>query len=416
MPLVLNPDSTVSGVYQGQDQPISIGEVPFDFGPHKIGFIQIDDSIVMQAYFDPSLSRKVTQHSDFYSNITYIQVGQFNINGTPMPVNLHNDTPPYPVMDEYLLYSHIPESSWVDICKYTCEQEVVKTPFYPLWILQNNNNFDITNLFKYPQRYGGFTRYTDKPFVEGDNLCSYMRSQVDLRLLDIPSFIPDYYENLDISGLVTSYVFPDQLPNNPGIGFPYGLDIIGIINYLVGQNVLPPLLPSLGLHMYPSRNNRYFVSYNTAFIRLNKSVTEQVNIVIYLNGDGKYYLSYMDYNVDVQYEMDKQQGLNTIPDLYALNVNIGTKIGHQFNFNMHPFNISYRFITYACAAVKTNEEQIHIKLLEGFWWQPGRMWPNGQPDILTFNGPGVTNQSDEQIFKRTVSKFLNDSGINVNWY
>ena len=118
MPLVLNPDNTVTGVYEGQDAPLRIGNIPFVVGPHVIGFTQIDDSISMQAFFDPSISQKVRSSTEKFNHITYIQVGQFYINGTPLPVSIHNNAPPYPIPNNTPPPdSHLPFSSWVDICK-----------------------------------------------------------------------------------------------------------------------------------------------------------------------------------------------------------------------------------------------------------------------------------------------------------
>jgi hypothetical protein len=414
--IILNPDSTVTGVYQGQVQAINIGNIPFDLGAHKIGLTQNNDALTMQAYFDPTLSHKIGQASDFYSRITYIQTGQFLINGTPMPVTLHNNTPPYPVADDPIPYSYIPESSWVDICKYSSEQELVVRPYYPLWIYQNDAGFDHTILFKYPQRYGGFTRHNGQPFAQGDSLCSFLNSQVDLRLLDIPSMIPDYHENMDLDNLVAVYQFPDELPGRPGVSFPYGLDTSGLVNYLIGQRALTPPAPAATFTYYISNNNRYFISYNTVFLRSNVAIADQVNAVIYQNHGGKYILSRLDFNVNELYEQDKQQGINAVPDLYSLNENIYSTIGCRFNFNNNVFHFSYKFTTYACAVQKINNQQINIQLLEGFWWRAGRLWSGNQQGIVAFDGPAGAGRDDEQILKRAVNKFFKSLNINVTWY
>jgi hypothetical protein len=417
MPLILYVDNTVTGVYQGQnDQRLKIGNVSFNLDPHIIGATQIKDSVVIEAYFDPSSSPMVRQKlSEPYTHITYIQVGQFYINGIPLPVSLHNDAPPYPVNDQYSRYSHIPFSSWVDICEFSSDGDPINRPYYPLWLYQNDGHFEHSKLFKYPQRYGGFTRYDGQPFSNGDNLCAYMRRHVDLSFMDIPSYIPDYFENMDLSGLVPVFIFPDDLPGKPGVSFPYGLDPYGIVNYLIGINELPPQSPVPGFSFYLTKNNRYYISYNTNFIRGSKSITNSINIVIFQNSDGKYVFSYLDYSPKELYEQDKQLGLNTFPNLYSLNQNINSTIGHQFNLVENNFNFSYKFITYACSIKRINNNQIEITLFEGFWWWPGRMWLNGQSGVLAMNGPSATIQSDEQIFKKTVNDFFQTANINITW-
>jgi len=416
MPLVLNANNTVTGVFEGQGEPLEIGNVSFDLGPHKIGFTQIDDSVTMQAFFDPSLSQKNGHPSENYNCVTYIQVGQFHINGTSLPVSIHNNTPPYPVNDEYSYYSHKPKSSWVDICKFSSNENPVTIPYYPLWIWQNDAGFDHNKLFKYPQRYGGFTRYDGQPFSGGDNLCAYMKSHVDLRFIDIPCFIPDYFENLDISGLITIFQFPDELPQNPGVGFPYGLDLVGILNELVRLNILPPPSPNPGLHFFSSKNNR-FITYYTNFLRENASIPAPINIVIFPNSEGKYVVAYLDYSPYELYEQDKQLGLNTFPNLEEINFKIRNTIGHEFRLQEVSFNFSYKYITYACAIKEINDQEVHIKLFEGFWWWPGRIWSQGhQPGVVAMDGPTSANYDDMQVFKNTINNFFQTLNINVNWF
>lgn len=368
----------------------------------------------MQAFFDPSKS-VYRSPDEAYNCITYIQVGQFHINFVPLPVRIHNDTSPYPVDDQSFLDDQMRISSWVDICKFSSNENRVSRPYYPLWIWQNDADFDLYKLFKYPQHYGGFTRYNGQSFSQGDNLCSYMKSHVDLRFLDIPSYIPNYFENIDLSGLIPIYQFPDELPQKPGIPFPYGLDPVNLIEELVKFKQLPSPSSNPQLHFFISRNNRYFITYNTNFIRKSTSIPEPIYVVIFPNSEGKYLIAYLPYSPYEIYEQDKQSGLGAFPDFEGINDKISIETGFKLNLQGNIFNFSYKYITYACAIKETSSNQISIKLFEGFTWWPGRQWIKGNGGFVVLNGPKSADHSDAQVFKLTINNFFRTSNITVNW-
>ena len=126
-------------------------------------------------------------------------------------------------------------------------------------------------------------------------------------------------------------------------------------------------------------------------------------------------MAYLDYNPDELYEQGIQLGLNTFPNLQGINVNIRNAIGYEFRLQEDSFNFSYKYITYACAVKEINDQAVYIKLFEGFWWWPGRMWSQDQAWVVAMNGPTSANYDDTQVFKNTINKFFQTFNITVTW-
>ncbi len=441
-------NNAVLGVYQGQTKPLKMGDVAFDLGPHKIGWTLVDDSATVQAFYDPSLSECVQRglaRGNVYQDITYLQVGRFGINGAPLDVTQHDESAPYPLdtpASEPNRKRTRTENAlvpwWVDICKFDANNALLGQPYYPYWILQNNANFSIGNLHKYPYRYGGLTRYGGNWVRNnGDLLCATMNKLVDLSPHDLPYWIPKYFEEkiqLDDLVVVIDSTAPEWLAE-----WATTKDITKLLNALVQAQKIPAPIaitnrkkrevitseiaddfrttdtaPAYKLMF--TTNGRYFVSYRSSFHRGPRMRNFDVNIAIFYKTD-RWVLVYLDMD---PFEIARQDAPYIgIPDIQTLRIRTGqpprakkrkgVQRGLALDLDNNKVTLSYKFITYACAKEETSGG-VNIALFDGFIWQVEKRYDN-LPDptfeLKVVDPRVVMPWSDEEFFlKEAVERFF----------
>ena len=213
---------TVTGVYEGQGtNAIPIGTQAWTAGggtnPLVIGFSSVDEaSANIKVFFDPSLSPLA--RDDAWDQIGFIQTGEFQVQGVPLSVSLHDNSSPYPVYNKKRSSSPIPYFvKWINTPKsYNTPPQKTPFPDYPLWELTNKPTLNPTDLYSYPQQFGGYTRYNPQGIQgrkQGENLCAFMNLDLDLSLIDLPfdSVNRTYFNTLDFNDLESQVEIPDTV-------------------------------------------------------------------------------------------------------------------------------------------------------------------------------------------------------------
>uniref|UniRef100_F4CAE6 Uncharacterized protein n=1 Tax=Sphingobacterium sp. (strain 21) TaxID=743722 RepID=F4CAE6_SPHS2 len=402
-----NGYKVVTGVYEGQGtSAIRIGQTAQTFGgssnPLVVGFTRLDDlTYTIKAFFDPSLSPLARDQA--YDQICFIQVSDFLINGLQTPFQLKDPTSPFLFTNQFNSQSHAPEFlKWVNIPReFDNPPKNLWFPEYPLWALQDDPQLTLPQLYKYPQLYGGYTRYNPTGITRkgNDNLCAFMNLETSLSYQGLPVDFNNltYFNTLDLStlkGKTIPAIVPFQAPY--------------ILNYLAITGIVP-----LGAEIEKVQivnGQTYLLVKYAAFAQLgNRSVRSIVYLAVWNDGQTTYYAVLDD---DLQEEWREQQLIYGRPDLNGLNDELRSLYRYYItNLSLNTFRLSLRYDTYACATTyNTDTKRYELKVFEGFrivltkqysYTVPGReQW------IETTVHPETLSDIDRQQFLQTVQAFI----------
>ncbi|MFC4871914.1 hypothetical protein [Negadavirga shengliensis] len=365
---------TVTGVYQGQgDNAINIGSQAWTFGgndkPLVIGAsTPFDSSVNIKAFFDPSLSPLAKGGQ--WTQIGFIQTGEFRIQGVPTTVRIHDNSTPYPVYNKVNKYSRMPLfMKWVN-APGNYNNPPQKTPFpdFPLWELTNQPKLDMHKLFKFPQQFGGYTVYGPDGVPggrkAGDNLCAYLNLDLDLSLMDLPfdSEGRTYFDTIDFEDLEAQVNIPSEIQFKAGY----------LMNYLACSGIVP-----LGSQIQRKQNLRgqtyFLLGYRNEFKRKSNTLKTITYAIIWQDESGTHF-TFLD--EDLLEEWREDEKANGRPNLKELNNILFKNYKYSIDgMNLENFRISYRFYTYACAITLDTETNTYgLELFEGFGMEVTRQY------------------------------------------
>lgn len=402
-----NGYKVVTGVYEGQGtSAIRIGQTAQTFGgstnPIVVGFTQLDDlTYTIKAFFDPSLSPLAQDQA--YDQICFIQVSDFLINGLPTPYQLKDPASPFLFTDQFNPQSNAPELlKWVNIPKqFDNPPKNLWFPEYPLWALQDDPQLALPQLYKYPQLYGGYTRYNPAGNTRkgNDNLCAFMTLETALSYQGLPVDFNNltYFNTLDLStlnGTAIPAIVPFQAPF--------------IKAYLADQGIIPNNAEIKSTQTI--KGISYFlISYKSFAEKANRSIRSDVYLAVWNDGQTTYYAVLDD---DLQEEWQEAQLIYGRPDLNALNDELSSRYGYYIkNLSIEKFRLSLRYDTYACATIYNADTKLyHLKVFDGFRVVLTKQYSyiisgNEQWLDTTFHTEPLSN-TDRQQFLQTVEAFL----------
>jgi len=424
MPIVLN-NNKLSGVFPGQSEPIEFGNQVGVIGPNYIGLYSGDDSATINAYFDPSISQVVRvvleKMGGTIFEIAYVQVGQFFINGTPLPFRVHQKSASYPFTKDL----HDPNRhpySWVDICWYDGNDGIQQSPYYPNWHLQDEPGYSDNLLFKYPQDFGSKTKF---PFLNpepDDCLCAFMSSEIDLG------------NNSIAGGSVMKELAktPSQQFNYLNTNIPLALwntlDLRTLINQIttINNRVAPPIAAiSNPVKIDSQDGSRRYIEYTSEVRIRQQSVTSRQTLMLF---DSPQYpgtiacaqisefLEHLNQEVNegkIDFEeLQKVIKLETDRDVAA--ESRSKKLRTSMKLDVNAITIAYRFIVYPCTIVVQNNIRF-IVMYEGFTWRVGRTYSsdNGWENHITTEIKQC-EEYEKWIFKDELDKYYKLVTLDLN--
>lgn len=452
--------NNLSGIYSGQTSEIEIGDITDQIGPFFIGTRNYRNSVNLKAFFDPSIS-PLAKDGD-YNKITIMQTGWFDINYVSVSEKYHLSDTQRPII-QYGKY-YYPLSQWMDICSYYRESKKVIMPFYPYWILSTNSsqyydtsslqgiNYDDLDkiLYKYPQPFGGFTQYkiTEQiQWKQGDNLCAFMDSHIDLNLGDIPNKSAKWEDFLKYIGGVDN-LKAEQMTGE-GLFTGTTINVWPCLNYL--ENTVPKKIPINSYCIYPAFTetaNNFFIIKIQENYRYNFRMTNQRKknwpywdkcYAIVFVKSSKLYFAYLDIAmIDSFSELTGQPeegvfnlydsgnnsfvGLEGEPDINKIKSDILREFDRVLmDLDGGKFRIGYNFYTFACHIdnSKIYQNKIDIKLFDGFTWKTSRIYDGEWKDATIDEidslddcgsyAPAFIKPSVEEFFK------YHAGGIQVSW-
>ncbi|MDX3915454.1 MULTISPECIES: hypothetical protein [Olivibacter] len=358
-----NGYKVVTGVYEGQGtSAIRIGQTAQTFGgssnPLVVGFTRLDDlTYTIKAFFDPSLSPLARDQA--YDQICFIQVSDFLINGLQTPFQLKDPTSPFLFTNQFNSQSHAPELlKWMNIPKqYDNPLKNLWFPEYPLWALQDDPQLTLPQLYKYPQLYGGYTRYNPAGITRkgNDNLCAFMTLETALSYQGLPVDFNNltYFNTLDLStlrGTAIPAIVPFQAPF--------------IKTYLADQGIIPNNAQIKNTQTI-NGISYFLISYESFAEKANRSIRSKTFLAVWNDGQTTYYAVLDD---DLQEEWEEAQLIYGRPDLNALNGELSSRYGYYIkNLSIEKFRLSLRYDTYACATIYNADTKLyHLKVFDGF--------------------------------------------------
>jgi hypothetical protein len=377
---IINGIVEVKGVYQGQgDNAIQIGRKEDagwygnlfnqqNPGPNLVTITPNRDSVTMRAFYDQTKSDKPLKNIP----ISYIQMGSFTVNGIPFPICAYDSAANYPIFRENQL-------RWLDMPDFGSLDKKTIIPFFPYWILANNQNYPIEELSKHPQLYGGICKNNDI-IEQSDYLCATMEHTIDIGLGLFPSNInvAAYYDGLTDDELVSEGVLAAPLTqqNLKQENIERFCEIFIKRNYtqypIAGscQVAWPP--SNLGIIF---TGTRLFIRYQTHYLDGSKYVEEIVNVLIYPEAGDNLQFAYLDQTDVEEFEEDIRQNgsinIDTIRYNLFKNWNKYIFLGPftrkiQLGYNYHVFACNYNLRTV------DNKYIMDLKLLEGFQYNVWR--------------------------------------------
>lgn len=397
MALVLNnvpKYKTLTGVFHGQTQPIKIGTQATVQGPNYIGLYKGDDSVTMNAFFDPVLSPAVTAATQKYGpipNIGYIQTGQFLINNTPLPLSIHQTGALYP--NTQPMYSGFERPyTWIDICEKNSDDGLVTVPYYAFWQLKDKADYPLDNFIKHPQEFGGITKFPLAfQTTDNDYLCAYMTSEADLGSGDIAK--PSINKALDETPADQFMYIPTNIPWHEIPGF----DLRTTINRLNGQikpfnTVIPPLSTvseKEPIWLQSADKSRIYIQY-VSEVKIRKENVQSLQIIMLLNNPETPGTAICAQISDFVTNLQDSMSATDI-DLVELDKKIreltnaetvvaGFRWKNQLDLGLagKPMTMSYRYTVYPCniktTVVQNVLQQVDILRFEGFSWEVARKY------------------------------------------
>lgn len=397
-----NGYQVVTGVYEGQGtSAIRIGQLSQTFGgsnnPLVVGFTQLDDlSYTLQVFFDPSLS-SFSQDRE-YNRIGFIQVSDFLINGLQTPFRLKDDTSPCLFTDQFNPQSHAPEFlKWVNVPKqFDTPPREVLLPEYPYWALQDNPQLNLSQLYKYPQLYGGYTNYNPAdaiPRKGNDNLCAYMNLDASLSYEGLPVDFNNltYFNTLDFSTLEGTTI-PLDVP----------FDRDHILSYFTEIKKTVPRGAEINEIHTLSDEDYLLIEYMSHAKKGNRSIDSMTSIAVWNDGQTSYY-AVLDHGL--QEEWYRTERVYGRPDLNALNSELNSRYGYYINsLSLNGFRLSRRYDTYACATFYDDNTKLYnIKFFAGFRTLLSKQYDYDSDGI---EGWRETEIHTESLFDTDVQQFI----------
>lgn len=408
-----NGYKVVTGVYEGQGtSAIRIGQTAQTFGgssnPLVVGFTRLDDlTYTIKAFFDPSLSPLAKGHA--YDQICFIQVSDFLIDGLQTPYQLKDPASPFLFTDQFNPQSNAPELlKWVNIPKqFDNPPRNLYVPEYPLWALQDDPQLTLPQLYKYPQLYGGYTRYNPTGITRkgNDNLCAFMNLETSLSYQGLPVDFNNltYFNTLDLSTLKGTAI-PAIVPFQASY----------ILNYLAITGIVP--LGAEVKKVQTISGQTYFqVMYKNFAQHRNRSIRSNVYLAVWNDGQTTYYAVLDD---DLQEEWQEAQLTYGRPDLSALNGELSNQYRYYItNLSLNTFRLSLRYDTYACATIyHADTKRYELKVFESFrvvlTKQYSYIIPGTEQWLDTTFHTESLSDTDRQQFLQTVEAFLNHQNPN----
>jgi hypothetical protein len=413
MALTLNkvPEfKTLSGVYQGQTDPIEIGTIAANVGPNFIGFYPGDDSIQMNAFFDPSvsvaISRVLERQTDgiiAYPKIGYIHLGQFRINNFPLQVSLHDNTLSYPQTNNFFS-DYPPTYWWIDIGERDSNNELITTPFYPYWALTDDAHYDPDELYKYPQDYGGVTKFPLTGMSPDDFRCAYMTTDVSLGRGTMPS--KSEVEVLNATPLSEFNYRPSDLLSETYKNSS-ATDIANAFGP-TGAKLIPGISPAHKVTSLISEDKkRFYLSYTASvFGRGGRKFTIPLIMMIFEDPKNIGKLAIADITDYVNMVREELAAENI--DLYKLDQNIAQ--AQRFDLKLKDKSsifLSYHFTAFPCAIISSTDQRVYTHIFEGFNWGMTREYKrdSGWENVQLIPPSATQSTAEPNYFMTTLWRY-----------
>jgi len=426
---------TLTGVFKGQNEPIEIGRQATNQRPNYIGIYKGEDSVIINAYFDPTASPALAKANEKYgqiNNIGYVQVGRFLINGFPLPLDIHQKNTLYPNTSAWHS-QFLPNYTWVDICEKNSIDRLLNYPYYALWPLKDEADYSLDKSSIYPQEFGGITNYPWPIAPDKSYLCAYMTSEADMGSADMAASITgerlkkildespldDFnYQSIDRIAIVKK-----ELP-----------DIMQMLIWLSSLNpqVVPPLhLPTPPIQYISFDQSRMYIQYRSEEPPKGKKIKSDQMIALFNDPDNRLKtrcVQISDYILQLQ-----EDTAPSLIDLSKLDEEIRTKTQREIVWPSglsltsrtdlglagKTMTMSYRFVVYPCAINNKTEGDlltgVDILKFEGFTWQVNRKYKEdtGWDEML----PGTIDKcswADSLYFEQELKKFYQKRTTNMN--
>ncbi len=209
MPLEISPnEKEIIGIYKGQVKPRKLPSNAESYwsGPHFIVTNCDQSAVTLEAFFDPSKSELIEKN--LAGNISYIQIGEFFVNGLPIPLSEYLPFVDVPVV-EYKKRRRdssfiIHKGPWLDVPQLNWDGLKNEFPFFLQWSGSKKSGFNFQDTYSYPQEYGATVKVNENEIQQNEYLVSYLRKFVTLELEKFESnYDPNVYlANINIEDLV----------------------------------------------------------------------------------------------------------------------------------------------------------------------------------------------------------------------
>lgn len=375
----------LDGLYQGQTAPVPIGDIGGNIGPNYFGYTVSEDEVTFNLYFSPGQSPQARNGN--WNNIGYVQTGSFYINGVPVSVLFHDEHTLLPVLS-------LSQSGFADVPLKVADNSRLLFPYYPYWAYVENI-VPIANLFKYPQVYGGFTKYNNTPFNAGAYLAAGLIQDISMGTGSLPVVkitATDYFKQLDFDDL--------NISGTLNTNFPPSTPPETIIGALLSQE--KPLIPPDGVvYQVITQNSGDTVIAFEYKVPLRDGL--QIVFAALTYKGGNFYK--IDYEDVIDFMDDPENGKLNFAAVFH---NIFKATGMAFFPPPRNFNISYQFHTYPCSIIEDNiNKYIYLQPFEGIAWGIKQTYTTDAGwDNATMIAPVATDQVNSLIWKRDLQQFL----------